>query len=284
MWRSRTWISAAITVGIVLLSVSFFGIDRPEQTWIPLAIMICVIAAVLVATLRSVRRERHAHEERLTMWAAERAAQEERLRIARELHDLASHGLGLITVRAAAAHRVRGPHAGAEQQRALHDIERAGRQATTELRRMLTVLRSDEQQRAPLRPAETLHDLSGILDAARDAGVTVTAELDGLEQLGETASAGVQLTACAIVREALTNTARHAGPAEARVALRRDGRAVLIEIEDRGPVAGWDPAPGAGHGLDGLRERVAALSGIFEAGRTAHGFRVAARLPDGAPL
>ncbi len=288
VWRTRAWIVASAILGIVLLGLSMIGIDSAGAVWKPIAVAAAVVGAVLFLTLLRVRGERTAYEERLTAWAAERAAQratqEERLRIARELHDLASHGLGLITVRAAAANR-----AGDEAERAsaLRDIERAGRQTTTELRRMLAVLRSDDPDPEPLRPAESLADLPGIIEAARGAGLAVTVGRPGQgpdEVSFDDVSPGVQLAVCAIVREALSNTARHAGPTEASVELRRSGSDVVVSIRDRGPVPGWEPHPGTGHGLPGLRERVAAPGGRLDAGRRDDGsYEVSARMPDPLP-
>ena len=192
--RSRAWIVAAAVLATVLLVLATVGVDQ-----VPFAIAASVTAFLLScavvawAFVRSARQWR-AHEDELTAWAAERAAAAERLRIARDLHDLASHGLGLITVRAAAARTADGPGAEAERAAALADIERAGREATTELRRMLAVLR-DEGEPAPLRPAASLDDLPGILDRAREAGVDARLEVGDLGEV----SAGVQLTVCAAV-------------------------------------------------------------------------------------
>lgn len=279
VWRSRARLASAITVAVALFAISLLGVDRPEQAWMPLAALVVIVSAAFWATARRERRERRIHEERLTVWAAERAAQEERLRIARELHDLASHGLGLITVRAAAAARAAGDDSDAERTAALRDIERTGREATTELRRMLAVLRSRDGGAALLRPAETLADLPGILAVARETGLEVEARLPDPDELGAV-SPGVQLAVCAIAREALTNAARHAGPTAVSVALERSSGEVVVEIRDRGAAACWAPAPGAGFGLLGLRERVTALGGRLETGPTASGFRVLARIPD----
>ncbi|MBK0418235.1 hypothetical protein JD276_04220 [Leucobacter sp. CSA1] len=289
VWRTRAWFGAAIASALVLLGLSFMGVGGdPRTVWLPLAVAAGVVSAVLGSTLLRVRRERREHEDRLTEWAAERAAQAERLRIARELHDLASHGLGLITVRAAAAGRVSGARAEEERSSALRDIERAGRQATTELRRMLSVLRSADQAPAPLRPGETLEDLATIVEGARTAGLDVEARMGAGSGLGEI-SAGVQLTICAIVREGLANTARHAGPTAASVEVRRSddgsgpGAEVTVRVRDRGPAPAWEPQPGTGLGLAGLRERVTALGGSLSAGRVEGdgGYLLAAILPDG---
>lgn len=279
VWRTRAWGGAAAVLASALLGLSVIGVGGdPRAVWLPIAVAAAIVSAVLCATLVRVRRERRAHEERLTSWAAERAAQAERLRIARELHDLASHGLGLITVRAAAAGRVSGAHAEDERIAALHDIERSGRQATTELRRMLSVLRSGDDGPAPLRPGETLDDLPGVIDGARAAGLTVVLSAEDLDT--SEVSAGAQLAICTIVRESLANAARHAGPTSATVDLRRSATEVTVRVQDRGPVPDWEPHPGTGLGLAGLRERLTALGGSLESGRADGGYRLVARIPD----
>ncbi|WP_275007248.1 sensor histidine kinase [Promicromonospora iranensis] len=274
--RSRVWLTAALVLAALTVVLATVGVERPV-TVITSVLLAGVIAfVVLIWALVRSGQQRRAYEEDLTAWAAERAAQAERLRIARDLHDLASHGLGLITVRAAAARTLDGASGDAERARALADIERTGRAATTELRRMLGVLRTPGSEAVPLRPAETLADLGAVVEAARIGGIT--AGLD-VEDLG-VVSAGAQLTVCAIVRESLANTARHAGPVRARVVVRRDGGTVVVSVEDDGPAPGWRPHPGAGQGLTGLRERVATLGGTLRAGAAGPGFRVTARLPD----
>lgn len=280
VWRSRAWIPAVATVAAIALGGSLVGVDGPEQAWIPLAALSAIIGAVLVATLLRVRRERRAHEERLMAWAAERAAQEERLRIARELHDLASHGLGLITVRAAAA--TRSPRT-SEHANALRDIEGAARETMVELRRMLAVLRSPAPsplEPAPLRPAESLAELSDIVRTAESLGLRVSLSAPTAEELAHL-SPGTQLTACAILREALVNAARYAGPTHVEVALALpDDGGLALAVHDHGPVAGWIASPGAGFGLAGLRERAAALGGSLAARAAGDGFELSAHLPD----
>lgn len=276
-WSSRAWPVAWATLGLLVAGLMTIGVqDSATRRLVPLTVVGIAVLVTAWAVLRT-RRERRAHEDRLASWVGERAAQAERLRIAGDLHDLVSHGLGLITVRAAVAARLTGPDGAAEQARALADIEGVSRETTTELRRMLTVLRTPDTA-AALRPAESLADLPGIVAAARGAGLDATLDVPALDGV----SPGVQLTVCAVVREALSNAARHAGPTTARVSVRRDGEAVVVTAVDDGPAAGWEPRPGAGHGLAGLRERVTALGGTLDAGPAGAGFAVTAHLPDGA--
>jgi signal transduction histidine kinase len=197
----------------------------------------------------------------------------ERLRIARDLHDIVSHGLGLITVRAASTRHLPKP---AEVAAALTDIEDAGRHATAELRRMLAVLRepSAAGRRAPV---DSLEDLPGIVRGASVAGLRARLTAEPLGPVSQ----GVQVAVCKTVREALSNAARHAGPTEVRVGLHRDGADVVVTVADTGPSAdGWQASPGAGHGLAGLRERVGSLGGTLSAEHVGGGFRVTARIPD----
>lgn len=275
--RSRVWLVATVLLAVLVLALLTTGTGNPVAAATIVFLTLAGALAVLAWALVITRRQRRAYEDELTAWAAERAAQAERLRLARELHDLASHGLGLITVRAAAARTVTGPAGDAERAAALADIERAGRQATTELRRMLAVLRGPGDE-TPLRPTETLADLPRVVEAARVSGVTATLELGDLGEV----SGGTQLAVCAIVREALANTARHAGPAAARVTVRRADDAIVVTVTDDGPVAGWVPQPGAGAGLAVLRERIGALGGTLTAGPAGRGYRLTARLPEAA--
>ncbi|TWD73403.1 histidine kinase [Kribbella amoyensis] len=251
------------------------GGEAPATLIAPVVISGLAIAVSVWAVIRS-RRQRREYEERLTAWAGEQAAQAERLRIARDLHDLVSHGLGLITIRAAVARRA-GADSATGLNAALTDIEQVSRGTTTELRRMLNVLRSENGESAPLRPAETLDDLPAIIDEARDAGLRVTADLPELDDV----SPGAQLTVCAVVREALNNTLRHCGPTRAHLAVRREDGVLQSSYRDEGPVDGWTAHLGGGHGLTGLHERVTALGGTLEARPERGGFVVIARLPDG---
>lgn len=278
MLRSHGWPVAGAVLAVLLLVLSAVGVDQPVVAVGAAAVAVGTATLVLVWAVLHDRRRRRSYEDDLTAWAAERAIQSERLRIARDLHDLASHGLGLITLRAAAARRTRGPAAKAEHTAALADIERAGRAATTELRRMLAVLREPGAD-VPLRPADTLADLPAIAAGVADVGVTATLDTGPTGPV----SAGVQLTVCAVVREGLANVARHAGPVAARVGVRREGDGLVVRVDDDGPAGDWRPHRGAGRGLTGLRERVGALGGTLEAGASGRGFGIEARIPDRTP-
>jgi signal transduction histidine kinase len=196
----------------------------------------------------------------------------ERARIARELHDVVAHSLSVMVVQAQAADRVlEGEQPSARE--ALAAIDATGRQALVEMRRLVGILR-DERELA-LAPHPGLSQLEMLLEQVREAGLPVALAVEGEpRQLAP----GVDLSAYRIVQEALTNTLKHAGPARARVAVRYRAADVELEVTDdgRGPV---DDRP-AGHGLVGMRERVAVYGGALESGaRTGRGFRVRARLP-----
>lgn len=244
-----------------------------------------VVLAALVWAIQRTRHQRRDFEERLAVWAAERAVAQERLRIARDLHDLSSHGLGIITVRAAATGYLDGPDADTERKRAMLDIERIGRATTTELRRMLTLLRSTPDAPAPMRPADTLATLPGIIQEAERNGLIIAPTLENLgherDEFGGI-SQGVQLAICVIVREALTNVLRHAGPTTVRLAIDHTEDVVSIMVDDDGKNPGWHAEPGAGHGLTGLRERVKVHGGTLATSPTRQGFRLHATLPAGA--
>lgn len=200
---------------------------------------------------------------------------EERLRIVRELHDVVSHSLSLITVRAGVANHVvdRRPE---EAREALRVIERTSRTALTEVRQILGVLRGGEL--AGRSPVPGLRDLPGLVEQADAAGVRLEVRAHDLPGLPE----GLELTIYRIAQEAVTNVVRHAAASECLVEVRREGDQVVVEVTDdgSGPRAGAEPG---GHGLVGIRERVAVYGGTFSAGAGADGgFHVVARIPRAA--
>jgi signal transduction histidine kinase len=206
---------------------------------------------------------------------AQRAAAEERARIARELHDVVAHSVSVMVVQAQAAARVlEGDQPAARE--LLGSIETTGRQALSELRRLLGLLRRFEG--ADLAPQPSLRYLDGLVAQVRDAGLPVE-----LDVQGETPalSPGVDLSAYRIVQEGLTNALKHAGRAHARVVVRYAPGEIQLEVSDDG--AGNGAGGGAGHGLAGMRERVAMYGGELESGpRAGGGYVLRARLPLGA--
>jgi signal transduction histidine kinase len=213
--------------------------------------------------------------------ADSRAARaEERSRIARELHDVVAHHVSVMTVQAGAARRIlhRDPEA---VQDALSTIEQMGRTALGEMRRLVGVLRTEaEPVRSELSPQPGVHDVSGLVDQLRETGLQVQLWIEGESR---SLSPGVDLAAFRLVQEALTNTLKHAGPqARAWVRIQYADRQLEIEVEDdgRGLVAGLGRPGGNGHGLVGMRERVALYGGDLRIGpRSGGGFEVRARFP-----
>ena len=223
-------------------------------------------------------RERRRFAQRSATQLAERAVAEERLRIARDLHDIVAHGLSIIVVKAATANHVAVSRPD-EARNALAIIESTGRSALAEMRRMLDVLRGGDLalETPDLAPVPGLSQLPEFVERVAAAGVRVDLSLSGAEDLPE----GVALSVHRIVQEALTNVVKHAAPAHCRVAVFTADDTVLVEVEDDGERTSLsDPFGGEGRGLIGMRERVRALGGEFSAGPAEHGgFRVVARIP-----
>ena len=207
---------------------------------------------------------------------AQRRIDEERLRIARELHDVVSHTMATINVQAGVAAHVlpTRPEAAAE---AVAAIRTASKEGLRELRAILNLLRQADDAE-PIQPAPGTAQLDALIASARQAGLDTTFTVTGTPV---PLPAAVDLAAYRIVQESLTNTIRHAGPATAAVSLTyRDGE-LLVEVTDTGRGPQVAPAvPGAGHGLAGMHERAAAVGGTVEAAPGQRdGFRVTARLP-----
>ena len=207
---------------------------------------------------------------------AAHAVSDERRRIARELHDVVAHHISVIGVLSTGARRVlrRDPDAADE---ALGTIADTSRTTLREMRRLLDVLRTDEEPDAELAPQPGLAGIEALVEQVRDAGLPVTWEVSG-EPVG--LEAGVALTVYRIVQEALTNTLKHAGTATACVRLCFDAQGLEVEVHDdgRGPLP--HSGAGVGHGLVGMRERVALYGGTLHTGhRPGGGFAVQARIP-----
>lgn len=202
---------------------------------------------------------------------AQRAVEDERNRIARELHDVIAHSVSVMTVQAGAVRRLLAP----EQQRereALLTVEETGRQALTEMRRLLGVLRRSDESVA-LAPQPGLGTLEHLVEQVREAGLPVELTLEG-ERVG--LPPGIDLSAYRIVQEALTNTLKHAGPARAWVVVRYGADQVEVEVTNDGRSNGSSD----GYGLIGMRERVALCGGDLTAGpRPGGGYTISARLP-----
>jgi signal transduction histidine kinase len=204
---------------------------------------------------------------------ARQTVEEERSRIARELHDVVAHSVSVMTVQAGAVRRLLKPEQVRERE-ALTIVEETGRQALTEMRRLLGLMRT-EGESAALAPQPGMKSLERLVENVREAGLPVELTVQGEPfELPP----GIDLSAYRIVQEALTNALRHAGPARAWVAVRYGVDEVEVDVENDGRTNGdGDPA---GLGLVGMRERVALCGGELEAGpRHGGGFRISARLP-----
>jgi signal transduction histidine kinase len=240
------------------------------------------VAVVLVAlaigdTVRSRRDLRVAREERDLQIAQEREQEQrrrladERLRIARDLHDSVAHALVAINVRASVAAHLRG---GVDD--ALSEIAAVSAEALEDLRTTLGLLRDNEDQ-APTAPTLDLASLTQLVDRARAAGLD--AETD-VEWNGQTIPTAIGQAGFRIVQEAITNVMRHAPAAHTRVRLRVEGNALAIDVHDDGLAAVNGSPSAGGHGLRGMRERAAALGGEVTAGPApGGGWHVHARLP-----
>ncbi|WP_143008843.1 sensor histidine kinase [Actinomyces ruminicola] len=272
---------AAMVLGLAVLSMVGVAPGREQAPWIQILAWIVLVA--FVATLLWLRRrERIAYEAALTEQAARAAVAEDRLTIARDLHDLVSGSLGAITVRAAVAQRLETDEAGLRT--ALTEVEATSRAATADLRSMLAVLRGQgaEPPPASFSPAGP----SSLADAIEQAAAE-TREL-GLDVRTRTepgdANSAASALALAVVREGLANAARYAGPGAVDVSVRADDELLRVDVTDAGPAPGWVVHPGTGTGLMSLAERAAAVGARLSAGpRDGHdesaGFRLSARIP-----
>jgi signal transduction histidine kinase len=209
---------------------------------------------------------------------AERRVQQERLRIAREMHDVLAHTIAAINVQAGVGADVI-DDSPAKARASLRDIRRQSRDAMAELRATVGVLREGATD-VPLAPAPGLAELDGLVQTAARAGLRVDVSIAGTaRQL----PGAVDLAAYRIVQEALTNVVRHAHASTAKVSVGYDPAAVVLEVQDNGSGdANGATAAHDGHGLIGMRERAAAVGGTLQAGAApGGGFRVHARLPTG---
>jgi signal transduction histidine kinase len=283
--RGRVHLVAAVVAAAAAVMVAdvFLAGPHPRALTLQTAAHVALVAVPVLAAeaLRNRRSyiqlllERLELAERTREEEARRRAGQERLWIARELHDVVAHTLTTINVQAGvAAHLADREPARAGS--ALAAIEAASRDALNELRAILGVLRQPSDVDVPLEPAPGLDGLSSLVDRFRQGGSQIELEVDG-EQPGRIPDA-VQLAAYRIVQESLTNAARHAPGAAARVRLAYEADRLRVGIENASaPMRNGNGA--AGVGIVGMRERAAALGGTLAAGPSGSGFRVEAELP-----
>ena len=294
-WRAIAWSLAVLAVLLAASGVhNPFGPTGGGFYLIPGLIAAGCLGGIAIAS----RRAYVASIEERADQEAQRRIDEERLRIARDLHDVVAHTMATINVQAGTAAHVAAERPEVAAQ-ALLTIKAASKEGLRELRAILNVLRrADEAD--PTQPTPGIRQFEALIGRARQAGLETRLSVTGAKR---SLPAAVELTAYRIVQESLTNTIRHAGPATAAVSLTYLDTELLVEVTDTGlgypagtsPAAGTgagpgpggprdgdsaDRPPGAGHGLAGMRERAATVGGTIEAGPLgASGFRVAARLP-----
>jgi signal transduction histidine kinase len=256
-FQTPTVVSNALVIGAAWLLGHFVGVRRAYTA----------------------RLERTAELERTRAEQARRAVAEERLRLARELHDVVAHSISVIAVQSGVGAHVAQTQP-EEAAKALAAIEATSRAALIELRRLLGVLRQEGEPQGDLAPVPGLADLDSLLAEVAKAGLGVRLRVEGTPS---PLPAGVDLSAYRIVQEALTNVVKHAGPARAQVTIRYRDQEVMVEVTDDGRGVAAPTSNGrarVGHGLIGMRERVQVFGGDLEVGPgPVGGFRVAARLP-----
>jgi signal transduction histidine kinase len=283
--RSRSVFGAA-ALGIALGGIIASKAPLPLALGSLLQAELAVLVSWLLGTWSRERRaytgtveERAARAEREREAQAERAVATERSRIARELHDVVSHQVSVIVIQAGAAKRSLGRRPD-DVASALDAIDTAGRNALTDMRRMLGILgaSSDADASTPLQPLPGLGQLGALAERVTAAGIRVELSIDGERR---SLDPGIELAAYRIIQEALTNVMKHASGSDARVEVSYDADALRIDVENRRSSRSTDlpSRAGEGHGLVGMRERAGMLGGTLEAVPTATGFRVAARLP-----
>jgi signal transduction histidine kinase len=251
----------------------------------PPTVTIAVALVTVIAWLIGYSiRQAQARTELVRVQAAAQAAMAERLRIARELHDMVAHSIGIIAIQAGSGRRVFDARPD-EARDALTAIEGTSRETLSGLRRMVTGLRRAEPEPgswlAPLGPSPGLADIDRLAATALDAGVRLEVDVDWRGSR-EPLPADIDLSAFRIIQEAVTNVVRHARTDQCRVSIGQQDGQLSIAVTDSGC---GGSAAGTGYGITGMRERAALLGGEFSAGpRPEGGFRVAARLPVPAPV
>jgi len=266
----------AVADGITALSPHGSPQSAGEFVWIPAVIMFLVRKAVRERQLRAEALAAQAELlERQRELLAHEAVTEERARIARELHDLVAHNVSVMVVQAGAER-----HALSEDQastrEALTSIEQSGRQALAEARRLLGMLRTNGEHEE-LAPQPSIDQIDFLVEQVERAGLPVKLDVQG-ERVP--LPAGVDLCAYRVVQEGLTNALKHAGPAHAEVLLRYTGGGLDVRVQDDGRGLAQPNGDGAGHGLIGMRERVALYGGEIHTGpRDGGGFEISAHIP-----
>lgn len=275
--RRATWVVTGVTY-VAMVAVSLLR-GGTMNDWAASGLAAWLLVLLTIGELVRGRRERLARERRSRAEATERRAAEERLRIARDLHDVLAHHVSLINVQAGTALHLLDEQPGLARE-ALTAIKASSKEVLVELRTMLGVLRRVDED-LPRSPTVGLAGLDELAERLRGTGLPVTVRRLGAARPLPTA---VDTAAFRIVQEALTNVHRHAGQATATVLVDYSGPGVAVQVDDdgRGPGTAGQPngGVGGGNGIPGMRERAAALGGRLWTGpRPGGGFRVRAELP-----
>jgi signal transduction histidine kinase len=269
------WYAAVAAVRVPLAAEAVEGFLPLAAAWF-VGDAVAVRRRYLAGLAEQAERERVAEAER-----ARQQVRQERVRIARELHDVVAHALAVITVQAGVGRRLmaRRPE---EAGSALESIEAIGRTAQDELRVVLGLLREEGIGAAELAPTPRLADLKELAETVRASGTPVELRMAGTDRR---LSPALELSVYRVVQEALTNVVKHAPSARATVDVTASGTGVRVEVTDDGNPAGHPDGPGfmPGHGIAGMRERIGAFGGSLAAGPCpGGGFRVLAKIPDEA--
>lgn len=271
---------AVVIVGAALVVHNGPNPGASEMVYVPLTFAVAWIAGFLLrvrSTQTEVAEQRAARAERERTVAARLAVAEERTRIARELHDVVAHAVSVMVLQTGAV-RHRLPDSLDADREALSGVERTGRDALAEMRRVLGALRHGDED-AELAPQPGLDGLDALVAQVEQAGVPVQLEVVGDPAL---LPRGLELSAYRIVQEALTNTLKHAAASRADVVVRYGDEDLRIEVRDDGSGATAASRNGSGHGLVGVRERVAIYGGEMSAGPAPEGgYVLSVRLPLG---
>ena len=271
---------ASLVIGYAASFWPLWRVGRHGHASVPVVLGVAAWLLVLLAAAEYVRFRRQRAAELASNRADQlrRQASEERMRIARDLHDVVAHNISVINVQANTALHLmdRQPERAGEALTAIHDVSK---QALTELRSVLGVLRSDDDL-APMAPSPGLSQLDDLLSTVRRAGLEPRLRRRGDQRR---LPVSIDLAAYRIVQEALTNTARHSASGTVDVLVSYEADGVLVQVDDAGPARSPATAE-AGNGITGMTERAHALGGRLSAGRRPDGgFRVAAWLPGSAP-
>jgi signal transduction histidine kinase len=273
VWTTWPWFLAGLAWFVLTDMLPTLG-DAEEARQIgnftAVVLLIMVFLRVLVG-----RRDRQLQiADRERDLARREAVVEERARIARELHDAIAHHVSMIVVQAGAERRVLDPAQDGTRE-VLSTIERIGRSALTEMRRLVGMLRTDQPD--ALLPQPSIADVPTLVAQLRDAGLPVDLQIEGEPR---ELPVGIELSAYRVVQEGLTNALKHADAAHVAVAIRYAPNSLALEITDDGTGRALADVPSGGHGLVGIQERVALYGGELEAGQDADGgFRLRVLLP-----